>query len=336
MFYDTLGGATVCHNLAAAFYARVARDPILRPLFPGKSLRCATDELSAFLAQFLGGRPEDSQFRWWVSLRESHLRFKIGRRERDAWMKNMNATLDEFELEAPARAALKSLFEEASGYLMNTVPSPPTAGIADPELSMRWEAQRALDEAVAAIRRGDSARAIALVDRGNPAALTALLAEMICSGQPALLSFVRERLSAEPAIARSRYNGRTLLHRAAGSGDQAIVEFLLGFGLDPDTLDSAGHTPLYYVANECSAPGGAAVVRALVKAGANVNAAGGVQRCTPLHMAARRGNVEIAEALLACGAAPTIKDKRGDMPLQRAINCRKKDVAALLTLHAKR
>ena len=82
--YQAIGGAVTCRNLSAAFYARVGRDPVLRPLFPGKTHKCAIEAFSAFLAQFLGGPPEDAQRRWWLSLRESHLRFKIGQKERDA------------------------------------------------------------------------------------------------------------------------------------------------------------------------------------------------------------------------------------------------------------
>jgi truncated hemoglobin YjbI len=39
--YQTVGGRDVCRKLSEAFYARVERDPVLRPLFPGKSMRCA-------------------------------------------------------------------------------------------------------------------------------------------------------------------------------------------------------------------------------------------------------------------------------------------------------
>ena len=77
-----MGGTAGCRALSVAFYARVARDPVLRPLFPGKTFTCAIEEFAAFLVQFLGGPAADSQRRWWVSLRESHLRFKIGQRER--------------------------------------------------------------------------------------------------------------------------------------------------------------------------------------------------------------------------------------------------------------
>ncbi len=57
-FLEAIGGEAACKRLSAEFYARVATDPVLRPLFPGKSLRCAIDEFAAFLIQFLGGDEE--------------------------------------------------------------------------------------------------------------------------------------------------------------------------------------------------------------------------------------------------------------------------------------
>src|SRR5438105_1434447 len=87
--FQSIGCTAGCRQLATAFYARVARDPVLRPFFPGKTFRCAIEELTAFLVQLLGGPDEDIQFRWWLSLRESHQRFQIGEQERAAWMRNM-------------------------------------------------------------------------------------------------------------------------------------------------------------------------------------------------------------------------------------------------------
>src|SRR5437667_7777702 len=99
--YEALGGKAACRMLAVAFYARVARDPILRPLFPGKSFTCAIEQFTAFLAQFLGGPSEDAQRRWWLSLHESHMRFKIGPEERAAWMRNMGQALDDVPIGEP-------------------------------------------------------------------------------------------------------------------------------------------------------------------------------------------------------------------------------------------
>jgi ankyrin repeat protein len=100
--------------------------------------------------------------------------------------------------------------------------------------------------------------------------------------------------------------------------------------VDPNIQGRGDHTPLYCAANECASQTGPVVVRALLRAGADVNACSGVTRATALHMAARRGHVEIARALLEAGAAVNVQDRKGDTPLQRAINCRRNEVSQLL------
>src|SRR5438874_755664 len=125
--YQAIGGADTCRKLSEAFYARVARDPVLRPLFPGKSLRCAIEAFAAFLVQFLGGPAEDSERRWWLSLRESHLRFKIGSKHRDAWMSRMVEALGDVEIGESERGALRELFERSSAHVVNCGPAPAVA-----------------------------------------------------------------------------------------------------------------------------------------------------------------------------------------------------------------
>jgi hemoglobin len=337
--YETIGGREVCRRLSVAFYSRVARDPLLRPLFPGKTFTCAIEEFTAFLAQFLGGPAEDMQRRWWLSLRESHMRFKIGPRERDAWMSNMVAALDDVPIGEPVRSRLLGLFERSSAYIVNqgeaAAPEATRAGVLHPEISGRWHAQTNLDEAVAAIRSGDADRAVELAEGPalktfGPSVTCGLLALMIRYGQAVMLDYVRAKLTADPRLVRERHAGRTLLHAAAAAGSLTIVELLLSLGADPDAPDTGGHTPLYAVGNECAVGGGAVVIRALVQAGANVNACDGVKRCTALHMAARRGNVVVAGALLDCGADIEARDSLGETPLRRSVNCDKVEVAALL------
>jgi len=77
-------------------------------------------------------------------------------------------------------------------------------------------------------------------------------------------------------------------------------------------------------------PGAGHLVHALVRAGASVDACEGVKRCTALHMAARRGHVEIAGALLDWGAFLEQRDSQGETPLRRAVNCGQLAVAGLL------
>src|SRR5438477_5625800 len=167
--YDALGGKSACRRLAVAFYARVERDPLLRPLFPGKSFTCAIEAFAAFLAQFLGGPSEDSQRRWWLSLRESHLRFQIGEPERKAWLANMAKAFDDCDIDEPLRGELLRFFEHSSAHVVNqpvaaAKKSAPDHHDLHPELSGRWSSQLRLEEAVSAIRAGNASEAMRLIE----------------------------------------------------------------------------------------------------------------------------------------------------------------------------
>lgn len=309
-------------------------------------MRCAVEAFAAFLAQFLGGPAEDAQERWWLSLRESHLRFKIGPRERQAWMSNMVEALEDVPIDEPVRLALRDLFERSSAYIVNTgqalgeppAPKDPSNDRIHREIAQRWAEQRALDDLEPAIR-DDAGRALELIQSPtlelrfarDRAVFAQVLALMMGGGNDALLEYAERELLADPALAHvhNRY-GRTLLHDASAQGNPRMVELLLRLGADPNVKTSGGHTPLYCVANECRETGGGNIVRALVRAGAQVDARSRAKQCTALHMAARRGNTEVAEALVDCGADINARDKAGDTPLQRAKNCHNTGVASLL------
>ena len=325
---EAVGGETGCKRLSSEFYARVGKDPVLRRLFPGKSLRCAIEEFGAFLIQFLGGDEKQTQYRWWLSLRESHARFQIGLSERSAWLRHMRATLRAAPLDERTRRALLQLFLHSSSYVIGKEAAEPE----HEELAARWREQRVLDDAISAIVAGhdDEARIRAARFVSRPGVFVGLLARMVQSDRARLISFVVDAVERDASLATHRFGGRTLLHYAAGAGCLELVAVLLRHGMDPDILDNGGHTPLYRTANECRLGTGPEVVRALVRAGADVNACGGVTRTTALHMAARRGYAEIARTLLDCGAVIEARDSKGDTPLQRAINCRKVSVVQLL------
>jgi len=325
---EALGGEAGCKRLSVEFYARVGKDPVLRPLFPGKTLKCAIEEFAAFLIQFLGGDEDQAQRRWWLSLRESHARFQIGPAERQAWLKNMDATLDASSIDEPTRKALKQFFEHSSAYVAGNEP----ARQEDSELTARWDEQRVLDDAIGAIADGRDREAMVVAPRfrSRPSVFVGLLARMLQTRREDLIGFVNDAVESDASLGSRRFGGRTLLHYAAGAGCSAVVTSLLRLGTDPDLRDGAGHTPLYSVSNECASETAQEIVRALVRAGADVNANGGVTRATALHMAARRGYVETARVLLDCGASIGARDSKGVTPLERAVNCRKEAVARLL------
>ncbi|HEX5322878.1 MAG TPA: ankyrin repeat domain-containing protein [Capsulimonadaceae bacterium] len=339
--YDAVGGEPGCRRLAEAFYARIPKDPVLRAVYPASS-HCAVDALGAIFIQLFGGPNAYSRQRFWLSLREAHARFRIGPIEREAWVRNMVAAVEDIDLAEPARTELAAFFERSSVYLVNhpeTAPRAaemPTGSERGSAMEGRWAAQQTLDEIVAAVRARKSERAIALAEsaslkaylRDDRAAYASLLAVMGGSGISELIAYVRETLVRQPDLLEERYwRGRTLLYSASASASEAFVEMLLGLGADPNAADECGHTPLYGAGNE---QGTAGIVRLLANAGADVNAQDKIKRCTALHMAARRGNVPLAEALLNCGANIEVRDINGETPLRRAVNCGKPHMARLL------
>jgi ankyrin repeat protein len=240
----------------------------------------------------------------------------------------MEATLEAAPLDEGTRTAFRQFFSHSSASLIGKDAAEPQ----HEELAARWREQRLLDGLIGAILAGHDDEVLALAPRfaSRPSVFVGLLARMVQSGRTGLIHFVIDTVESDPSLATRRFSGRTLLHFASGAGCLEVVALLLRLGTDPNIQDRGDHTPLYCVANECASETGADVVRALVRVGADVNACGGITRATALHMAARRGHVEIAWALLDSGARVDARDRKGDTPLQRAIKCRQNKISQLL------
>src|SRR5713101_1419552 len=81
--YHALGGRDTCRRLSVASDALIKQNQVLRPLYPPTLKGCPIEALAAFFIQFFGGPCEYAPRRWSLSLREVHLRFKIGQKERE-------------------------------------------------------------------------------------------------------------------------------------------------------------------------------------------------------------------------------------------------------------
>ena len=117
--YEAVGGAAGFTRLVDHFYAGVARDPILRPLYPAHDMAGARRRLTLFLIQYWGGPDTYSAERGHPRLRMRHAAFGIGPVEREAWLGLMSAAVVSLELPPETAAELMRYFEPASTAMIN-------------------------------------------------------------------------------------------------------------------------------------------------------------------------------------------------------------------------
>src|SRR3954468_13056125 len=113
--YDAVGGMPFFTALVERFYARVARDIMLRPLYPD-DLTPPAQHLALFLAQYWGGPTTYNEDRGHPRLRMRHQPFAIGVRERDRWMAAMTAALGEAGLEPELEQRFLDYFTMAADH----------------------------------------------------------------------------------------------------------------------------------------------------------------------------------------------------------------------------
>ncbi|GLZ37765.1 globin [Actinokineospora sp. NBRC 105648] len=119
-FYDAVGGEETFRKIVARFYAEVARDEVLLPLYPEADLGPAEERLRLFLMQYWGGPHTYSDQRGHPRLRMRHQPFTIGPLERDAWLRCMRVAVDEVGLAEAHRAQLWQYLEMAANSMLNS------------------------------------------------------------------------------------------------------------------------------------------------------------------------------------------------------------------------
>jgi hemoglobin len=118
-FYDEIGGEAFFTDLVSQFYAQVAVDPILRPMYPETDLKAAALRLQWFLEQYWGGPSTYKENRGHPRLRMRHAEFHINIAAHDAWLKAMRTAVDGVEIKPELKAQLWSYLEMAAAAMVN-------------------------------------------------------------------------------------------------------------------------------------------------------------------------------------------------------------------------
>jgi hemoglobin len=119
-FYELVGGEPTFRKLVTEFYAGVAADPVLRPLYPEEDLGPAAERLTLFLIQYWGGPHTYSEQRGHPRLRMRHAPFRIGPAQRDAWLRQMRRAMDTLALPSEQDETLWEYFTHAAQFMINT------------------------------------------------------------------------------------------------------------------------------------------------------------------------------------------------------------------------
>ncbi len=320
--YERIGAENV-KRLIAAFYARVDRDPVIRPLY-GKTLTCAIHALTDFMTTWLGGPPV-YDLRG-ARLRRRHMPFAIDARARDAWLTNMRAAVREVGIPATEAGLLLAHLEFGARALVNRgetpekVPCPGGTDRYDARLAEQWNRMTEAEKLFDAVSRGD----------------LALMQSMLSLRLVPHVELMRHALAAwlDPTgRADRRYGGRPKQVKPL-----EVIESLLAHrDLDRDPAEGNDLGRFCHLQAMMEAYSGASrLIAPESPVHASLRAAtcdrfiaeverdrSCVQLCglrgqTLLHDAAMFGEAELAEVLIRSGADPDAKEAEGHTPLYRA------------------
>ena len=116
--YERVGGYHFFVELVDRFYQFVEADFSLRPLYP-EDLEPGKAHLAAFLAQYWGGPRRYSLERGHPRLRQRHMPFSIGQKERDTWVTHMVSALNSMEISVDEAILMEDYFKRTATLFIN-------------------------------------------------------------------------------------------------------------------------------------------------------------------------------------------------------------------------
>ncbi|MDP9822319.1 hemoglobin [Nocardioides massiliensis] len=119
-FYEEIGGYDTIHKIVEVFYAGVAEDELLRPMYPEEDLGPAAERFTLFLCQYWGGPTTYSERRGHPRLRMRHAPYAVTVAAKDRWLHHFRAGLDAAGLTPEQDAQFWDYAEHAAQFMVNT------------------------------------------------------------------------------------------------------------------------------------------------------------------------------------------------------------------------
>lgn len=119
--YDLMGGETGVSALVNRFYDLMDSSPEAKDIraFHAASLKQSREKLFMFLSGWTGGPQLYVQKFGHPRLRQRHMPFAIGERERDQWLWCMKQAIDESDFLPAVKEHLKSRLSEVADFMRN-------------------------------------------------------------------------------------------------------------------------------------------------------------------------------------------------------------------------
>ncbi|XKE93797.1 globin [Metaplanococcus flavidus] len=115
--YDEIGAERLS-QLVDAFYARVAKHPKLKPIFPDDLTETARKQ-KQFMTQYLGGPNIYSEEHGHPRLKARHNPFPITPERAQAWLECMNEAMDEIGLTGKFRETFYNRLVLTAHHMVN-------------------------------------------------------------------------------------------------------------------------------------------------------------------------------------------------------------------------
>lgn len=120
-FFDEIGGEDTIRAIVHRFYEGVARDEVLRPMYPEEDLGPAEDRFASFLIQYWGGPTDYSDTRGHPRLRMRHAPFAVTPGSADRWLTHFRAGLDAADLTPEQRERFWDYVTHAARFMVNSL-----------------------------------------------------------------------------------------------------------------------------------------------------------------------------------------------------------------------